>query len=181
VFSLYIQKSEEMPLLLKSVMKDWWRRGGYWRKNNGESINKEIFDFFMSQKGDVAIKEIPKFTEEQFEELFDGEVLSKPVLDFYNFFNPANKTFIRYENMWRAKWIPLAGSKKSIVKKYEKNEYLIITYLRRVLRNHCEGYLVDGKSWTDYLVELVISKLVDEKANQTKEKKGGENVGTGKR
>ena len=97
----------------------------------------------------------------QFVALFEDVNISEPVLDFYSFFNPQTRTFIRYIDLPRVRNVPLTGSRYSIKTKFDKHFSLVESYLENIYKTYYESNVFNGKNWDDYITDIVVNKITE--------------------
>ena len=159
MFVKYIKKSRNTQLEMKKLMEIWWQIYRPGRKTNGEVFNETVFSIYREIDDDISIKELPIYDQKKFSEMFEGIIINKPLADFYNFFNRDTKTAIYFPELPRTKKIPLTFSRNHILNKFEKNSYFIRFYLYKVFSNYYSNCFVNGISWEDYIINLVVSAV----------------------
>ena len=82
-------------------------------------------------------------------------------MDFYDFFNHKNKTFIRHIDLARVKNMPLMGSRRSIKKKFDKHFDLVEEHLENIYKRYYESHMFNGKQWNVYIKDIVADKIAE--------------------
>lgn len=159
MFSYYYMAADSEGVKMQELMESWWGTRKFSSATEGEKLNEEIMKFFRENSPDVPIEKIPCFDKKSFGRLFGEETMEIMKPDFYSYFNPSNKTFIRFEGLPRLKYFPWCISRKRVLDKIEKNRYRISLRITHLMMRHFGSCVVGGKSWNDYITELIAERV----------------------
>ena len=157
MFSYYMEENEEVKL--KLLMEKWWGTASYTFRTYGERLNGEIIDFYKDNFPDTPVEKIPCFDRKSFGSLFEEETVEIMKPDFYSYFNPSNKTFIRFDGLPRVKYFPWCISRRRVIGRIDNNRNLIRMYIQRRMISYYGSCVVAGKRWEDYIIELVAERV----------------------
>ena len=159
MFEYYIYQKQQKKSNIRSIMQLWWTHENNFGKTNGELLNDEIEKFFKENKSIISPNGSKRFDIDQFVALFEDVNIGEPILDFYSFFNPQTRTFIRYIDLPRVRNVPLTGSRYSIKTKYDKHFFLVESYLEKIYKTYYESNMFNGKKWDDYITDIVVDNI----------------------
>ena len=159
MFEYYIRNRKQKKCDFKKIVRLWLSDENKSGKTNIAALNEALEMFFKQYKSDVSAEKVQNFNIDQFAELFEDVCVCAPFLDFYSFFNPQTKNFIRYIDLPRVRNLPFACSRKHIKYKFDKNFVLVERYLENLYKNYYAENMFNGKNWDEYITDIVIKKI----------------------